>query len=364
MKYKVLAAATMTALVGGGIYLYNSPKVTEDAPVEKKIEKPAQREIRGFGVIDIEKIQAVHPDGEQLDYLRATELRLRLELNEAMRTVELPKPPPPETDKEVFDEAAWQKNAQVVISQLAELETRKKAAAEEYRKKSEPQYIEERNKIREKFANEQFNIQLKLQNADNLLLPEEKVKELNERLDALEFERNNLQKELLDKWVAEIEQYAQDSIAADETRLKAEAERLRTEVEEQTRKKQEDVTERNKKLMEDAIREMENRQVRRRELLAELQEIGRERSELEKKILDSIVDKATMLAAVARLEMVFVKRTPDISDKILSYGLEKNFELKPPESVGAAVFPGKDARDLTDDVIKEIKREQNLGTRN
>ena len=355
MDYRVIAAVvTMLALLVGGLYFYEAPKMPAE-PVET-IEKPAPKESRGVGIIDIEKIQAAHPDGELLDELRATELRLRLELNEAMRTVEFPKPPPPETNTAVFDEAAWQKNAQLIISKLAELEIRKKEAAEEYRKNSEPRYIEERNKIRDEFLNENFNIQLKLQNADNLRLTEAQINELKEKLDAVEMERNRVQKELLDKWMTEIEQYAENSVAADEARLKAEADRLKAEVEAQTRQKQEDVTERNKKIMEDAVREMENRQHRRQQLLEELNEVGKERAALEKKILASIVDKTTMLAAVTRLDMVFVKRSPVPSDDVLRRGTLQNFELKPPESVGAVVFPGKDARDLTDDVIKEMKR--------
>ncbi|MBR0102952.1 MAG: hypothetical protein IJQ01_05590 [Selenomonadaceae bacterium] len=352
MDYRVLAALLIT-LIGGGLYLYQTPEVPAE-PVDKKAEKPIQ-ENHGVGIIDIERIQAAHPEGELLDELRARELRLRLELNEAMKVVALPKPEPPETNKEVFDEAAWQKNAQLVVSQLAELESRKKLAAEEYRKKSEPHYIEERNKIRDAYLNEQLNIQLKLDNADNLQLTQEQVNELLKHLEKVQFERNQLQRELLDKWLAEIKQYANDSIAEDEARLKAEAERLKAVMEEQTRQKESEVTQRNKKLMEDALREMEGRQVRRRELLTELNEVGRERAELEKKILDSIVDKATMLAAVHRLEMVFVKRRPD-ELKILRRRIEWNFELKQPEKVGAVVFPGKDAKDLTDDLIKEMNR--------
>lgn len=355
MNYRALTIAAMTALIGGGLYFYVSPKTpSPDEPVTKKIEQPAQA--FGFGIIDIEKIQAAHPDGATLDDLRATELRLRLELNEAMRTVELPKPPPPETNTEVFDEAAWQKNAQIIISQLAELDTRRKAAAEEYRKNSEPHYIAERDKIRDEFLNENLNLQLKLQNADNLHLTQEQVNDLTKQLEEVEFERNRMQKALLDKWMAEIKKYAEDSVAADETRLKAEADRLRAEVEEQTRKKESDVTERNKTLMENAVREMENRQHRRRQILDELTEVGEQRAALEKKILDSIVDKTTMLAAVTRLEMVFVKRSPVPGDKVLRRGTLQNFELKPPESVGVVVFPGKDVRDLTGDVIKEMNR--------
>ena len=264
MNYRILATAAAAILIGGGLYYYGLPERTE--PVDKKIDRPAPQESGGVGIIDIERIQAAHPDGETLNQLRATELRLRLELNEAMKVVELPKPAPPETDSEVFDEATWQKNAQRVMSQLAELKSRKKLLAEEYRKNSEPRYIEERNKIRDKFMNEQFNIQLKLKNSDHLRLPQEEYNELLERLDQIEIERNRLQSELFERWNAEIAQYAEDSVAEDEARLRAESDRLRAEVEEQSRKKESDVTARNKKLMDDALREMESRQNRRREL--------------------------------------------------------------------------------------------------
>lgn len=354
MNYRILATATTAILIGGGLYYYGSPERPE--PVEKKIDRPAPQEARGVGIIDIEKIQAAHPDGETLNQLRATELRLRLELNEAMKVVELPKPAPPETDSEVFDEATWQKNAQRVMSRLAELNSRKKLLAEEYRKKTEPRYIEERNKIRDEFLNEQFNIQLKLDNSDHLNLPQEKVNELLKRLDQIEMERNRLQGELRDKWAAEIAKYAEDSVAEDEARLKAESDRLRAEVEAQARKKESDVTARNKKLMDDALREMESRQNRRRELLAQLQEVGKERSQLEQQILESIVDKATMLAAANRLEMVFVKREPAPEEKFSLRRDVWRFDLKPPERVGAVIFPGKAARDLTDELIKEMNR--------
>lgn len=355
MNYRALAAATLTALIGGGLWFYGSPFQSPE-PAEKKIDKPAVKEAHGVGIVDIEKIQAAHPDGERLAELRATELRLRLELNEAMKVVELPKPQPPATNTEVFDEAAWQKNAQIVMSQLAELERRKKLAAEDYRKKSEPRYIEERNKLREVYLNESFNLQLKLKNADHLHLTKEQINEFLARLDEIEMERNRLNKELLDKWMAEIAQYANDSVAEDEARLKAEADRLRAQVEAQAKQQESDVTERNKKLMEDSLREMEQRQVRRQELFTELNEVGMERSELEKKILDSIVDKATMLAAVNRLEMVLVKRNPDLDEKFLPHRLDRNFTLKEPPRVGAVLIGGKDSKDLTDELIKEMKR--------
>lgn len=353
-NYKAWAAATaITALLGGGLYFHQKPPAE---PVEEKITEPAPRESHGVGIIDIEKIQRAHPDGEQLAELQATELRLRLELDEAMRVVQLPKPKPPETDEKIFDEAAWQKNAQAVISQLAELESRKKMAAEEYRRQSEPKYIEKRNKIRDEFLNENLNIQLKLQNADNLHLSQDQINELLKQLEAVELARNEAQKKLLDEWLTEIKKFAEESVAADEERLKAESERLQQEVEAQARKKQEDVTERNRNLMEQATREIEERQTRRRELLTAVQEIGAQRAALEQKIFDSIVDKATMLATVYRLELLLAKRDP-VGDEKFSLQKESwTFELKPPEHVGAEIFVTKQTRDLTDELIKEMNR--------
>ena len=141
-----------------------------------------------------------------------------------------------------------------------------------------------------------------------------------------------------------------------EARLRAEADKLRAQVEAQARQQESDVTERNKQLMENSLRDMETRQNRRRELFTELNEVGIERSALEKKILDSIADKATMLAAVNRLAMVVVKRSPEPNAKFLPHLTERNFTLKEPPRVGAVLFGGKDSKDLTDDLIKEMNR--------
>ena len=355
-NYRAWTAAAIIALIGGGLYFYQATKPPAEPVEEKKITNPAPQETRGVGVIDIEKIQREHPDGEQLAELQATELRLRLELNEAMKVVKLPKPQPPETNEKVFDEAAWQKNAQTIISQLAELESRKKMAAEEYRRRTEPKYIEKSNQVRDQFLNENLNIQLKLKNADNLHLTQEQINELLKQLEAVEFARNEAQKKLLDEWMAEVKKYAEESTAADEARLKAESERLQQEVEAQARQKQTEVTERNRKIMEQATREIEERQIRRRELLTTVQEVGAQRAALEQKIFDSIVDKATMLAAVYRLELLLVKREP-IDDEEFSLRKEKwTFRLESPERVGAVIFTTKDTKDLTDELIKEMHR--------
>ena len=354
-NYPALTAAAIVALIGGGLYFHETPPPPAE-PVDEKTERPAPRQARGVGVIDLDRIQREHPDGEQLAELQATELRLRLELNEAMRVVQLPKPPPPAVNESVFDEAAWQKNAQAVISQLAELENRKKLVREEYRKQSEPKYIEKRNKLREKFLNEQLNIQLKLQNADNLQLKQDQIDELLKRLEEVEMERNLEQKKILDEWMADIEQFVTESTAADEARLRAEADRLQREADEQARQKQDEVTERNRRLMEQSIRDIEDRQVRRQELLTAVRQVGDERAALERKVLDSIVDKAMMVASLHRLELLLVKRMPFDDEKFLLRRPRKTFELKAPEHTGAVIFETKNTRDLTDELIQEMNR--------
>ena len=354
-NYRACTAATIIALIGGGLYFHETTEPPAK-PVEEKIEQPAPKQAQGVGVIDLDEIQNYHPDGEQLAELQAKELRLRLELNEAMRVVQLPKPESPAVNEKIFDEAAWQKNAQAVMSQLAELEMRKKLMAEEYRKKSEPQYIERRNKVRDEFMTENLNIQLKLQNADNLHLTQEQVDELLKQLEDVEFRRNAAQKKLLDEWMAEIEKFVIDSTSAEEQHLKAEADRLQREVDEQSRKKQSEVAERNRRQMEQSIRDIEERQFRRQELLSAVQQVGNERAQLEQKILNSIVDKAMMLASVHKLELLLVKRAPFDDEKFWLKRPRKNFELKAPEHTGAVVFPTKKTLDLTDELIKEIKR--------
>ena len=355
-NYRAWTAATIIALIGGGLYFHETTEPPAK-PVEEKAERSAPKEAQGVGVIDLDEIQKHHPDGEKLAELHATELRLRLELNEAMRVIQLPKPAPPAVNEKVFDEAAWQKNAQEVMSRLAELEMRKKLMVEEYRKKSEPQYIERRNKVRDDFMTENLNIQLKLQNADNLHLTQEQINELLKQLEDVEFRRNAAQKKLLDEWMAEIEKFVVDSTSAEEARLKSEADRLQREADEQSRQKQSEVAERNRKQMEQSIHDIEERQTRRQELLSSVQKIGNERAELEQKILNSIVDKAMMLASVHKLELLLVKRAPFDEEKFWLKRPQKNFELKAPEHTGAVVFPTKKTLDLTDELIKEMKRQ-------
>ena len=347
MNKKYIAAATLAALIGGGVYFQESRPPTE----QKKVSSTAEQ-THIVGYIDLQKIQAKHPDGEKLKDLCGREVRLRLELNEAMKPVETVKPP--EVDEKPFEDSAWQKNAQEVIGQLAEIQRRRKNAAEDYRKETEAEHIRRRDEIRDKYLNEVLNIKLKLQNADNLMLTLPQIAELEDRLDQLEAARNQDQLNLLNEWLAEIEAHADAAVAADRQRLRSEAGATLEAEKLAAQQKQEEVQKRNKDLMEQTAKEIESRQKRRQELLAELTEVTKERSDLEREILKSITDEAEKLGAIYKADMILVKRDPADSEKFLPYEIEMNFELKSPTSPGTPIFPGVNSKDLTDDLIKNL----------
>ena len=339
--YRLTAAVLMTILIGGGLYLYEPPK-----PV--KVERPKEPESEhGFGVIDLDEIQSKLPNGAELKELQGKEIRLRLELNEIMIPVAMPKLP--EIDLEPFSEAAREKIMQNVISQLAEVKARKKRLAEEYRAKTEPEYIRHRDEVTQAYLNEAFNITLKIRDADVLRLKPEDVRALEVRLDQLVFDRNESQRELLNDWTAEINNYVEEQTADDEARIRREGEEALQKFKEDAERNIREVQERNRALLEAAASEITNRQDRRREILDELDKITAERAELENKILDEIVNEAGKLGALHRLQMVLVKRTPTFDEKIFARRLEIK---KPP---GAMIFAGTDTIDLTPELLKALR---------
>ncbi len=349
-NYRLSAAILSAILIGGGLFFYEQPKpVRVERPQSPEKPKIAQ----GFGYIDLEQIQSKMSAGDELKELRGKEIRLRLELNEIMRPV----PPPqfPEIDTTPFEESAREKNMQNIVSQFAELRARKKRLAEEYRKSSETEYLQRRDAITKTYLNEAFNITLKLENADILRLKPEEISELEKKLDQLVIERNASQGELLSAWMAEIESYVESQTAEDEARIRRESEENLQKYSDEALQKIREVQERNRALREEAIREVAIRQTRRREILAELTETSKARAELEDKILSAIVDEAGRLGATYKLQMVFVRRAFSFDDSKFFYNTDMNFKLDAPKSPGAVIFFGKDARNLTQDLIKALR---------
>ena len=357
-KYIIPATILATSLIGGGIYVnFSSPEPPKVE--EKKIEQP--KPIQGFGIIDLDQIKAKLPEGERLDELIAREKRLQLELDALMLPYQKPKvDEPPKIDEKPFEDSAREKNAQDFISQLAQLKAKRQSLTEKYTEESRPEYIRRRNEVHEVYFNRALNISLKLQNADNLQLSAEEVKNLQIEMDDLVAERNQKQYEMLTQWTAEIAERVEKEIAPEEARIKAEARENLNKLQAEAEQKIQDTQERNKNLMETAVKEIEARQKRRQEILTELTEVTKERTELENKILDSITEETGKLAALYRVEAVLIKREPQRKEKIFNFGGEMKFKLPEKKFIGATIYPGKNTPDLTQDLIKELQLKNQL----
>lgn len=347
-NYRLGVAFLSTALIVGGLYFYEPPKPPSKitAPTVEEEEAP-----RGVGIIDVEQIKAKHPDGVLLDELRENEIRVRLELEEAMRPI-IP-PTIPEVDTKPFDDSAREKIMQEFMSKLSDLKAKEIVLTEKYRTETEPDYLKRRNEVREIFFNEALNITLKLQNAKSLYLSEEEFNALQDRLAEITAERNSKQTELRNEWVKSITDRVTAEISAEQEKLRAEYETAYKNAEEQAAQKIREVEARNQALM-DAAREMEYMQTRRKELYEELISTTRQANELESKIFNAITSEAGRFGAMLKLQMIFVQNDEDIREDEYSLPKIKNTEHFRPTS-NTIVFASGGITDLTQDLLKSMK---------
>jgi len=346
-KYRLGAVILSTALIAGGLYFYEPP--TKPPPVKPDKVKEIEQ-ARGAGVIDIEQIELHHPDYETLNELRGRQIRLQLELTAVMKPVTVPKPP--EIDEKPFDDSAREKLMQDFMAQMSELKAKKLALIEKYRNESEPEYIRNRNAVRDIYLNEALNITLKLENAKNLRLTKEQFDELQAQLDAVVKERNLKQAEMREKWVNEINQKVETEISAEQARIRQEYETAFKASEDESARKINEVRERNRALVDNALKEIEYRQTRRQEILDELNYTAEDLDRLEQKIFDSIADEAGKLAAMNKLKLVVLRRDKKFTPKRISFAEPIKLNFKKP--AGAAVYFGTDTVDLTKDLIKSM----------
>ena len=360
-KGKIIAGI-LTVLTASGIGGYNYYKSEEPPPppkpkVVKEIELP-----QGIGFIDLTRIRDNLDNGEHLAELKKLETRLKLELKDAMKPVLMS---PPKVEEKPFDDSVWQKNAQAIISEAAEIEKRKKQAAEEYRKATEEEHIKKRDEINNQFLNEVLNIKLKLQNADSMRLSSKQIEEFEKRLEEIQIERNAIQRQLMDQWVQEIAAHAEEAVKADAEKLRAQAQQSMAKITEEAKNAQTAAIERNKALMEKAMQESKARQDRRQQLRLELQEVTKERSELEDKMLDSIGDLAAKLAVIHKLKMILAVRDVDlINEELFPTTQSTAFEVNLTSTIEPMVIPSTDTVDLTDELIKELQINAKFGMRN
>ena len=353
MKKSIYAVILLTAAAGALGYEYVG---TEPAP-PKTPSEPAVKVERAFGVgyVDPKRLMDADLYGDSFAQLDEREHFIRLELQNAMRPITITEPT---VESKPFDDSVWQKNAQTIISEAAEIERRKKQAADDYRKTTEPEYLKRRDENDNQFLNEILNIKLKLQNAKVMRLTEEELNALETRLDELQRERGEIQRELEEQWIKEIADYAEEAIKEDVEKLRAQARESMDRVRLQARAEQEEAQSRNR-----AIMERSQALTARRELIQtlsnELQDVLDQRRELEDKLLKDIDDETARLAVVHGLDLVLLRRDLDETEKFYPFDFNENLsvDLMPEKNTfGGAIFPTARTVDLTDGIIKELGR--------
>lgn len=352
MNKSLCAGLALTAIVGALGYVYVSdqpePPPAPKAPV-KQIA-PAS----GIGCVDLERLIEEQFDSARFAHLDEREHFIRIELNNALRPIVIEEPT---VESKPFDDSVWQKNAQTIISEAAEINRRKTQAAEDYRKATEAQYLKRRDEINGQFLNEMFNIRMKLQNAKVMRLTDEEIAALESRMAELQHERGDIQRALEEQWVQEIAAHAEESIKDDVEKLRAQAQESMDRVKAQARADQEAAQARNRAVMERSQAVMERQQLVQT-LRHELEDVLNERQELEEQVLKEIEDETVRLAVVHNLSMVLMRRELEERDKFYPFDFETeyNFDLNTPRGSGAVVFSTARTIDLTDDLIKELKR--------
>ena len=351
-------AGILTVLTSAGIggYYYFQE---EPPPAPAKIEVVREPEpVQGIGFIDLDVVRSSLDKDGRLAELISQETRLKLELKDALKPMLMTEP---KVEQKPFDDSVWQKNAQAVISEAAEIQKRKKQAAEEYRKATEADHIKKRDEVNAQFLNEVLNIKLKLQNADNMRLTKDQIDELESRLGEIQEQRNLAQRQLMEEWVKEIAAHAEESIKDDVERLKTQAQESKEKITQEAKQAQTTAIERNKAAMEKAMQESRTRQDKRQQLMAELQSVTKERAELEEKMMDSMSDLAAKLAVINKLALVLAVK--DVSmNKYISLPSDLSSTFIVDNTVFAAdkeplIIPSTGAVDLTDKLVKELQRQ-------
>ena len=357
MNKNICAAIILSAAVGVLGCEYVSEQPSEPAPAPKPPAKTV-RSAAGVGWVDLYRLKSLQLEGDLIVQLEEQEQFLRLELKNAMRPIIIEEPT---VESKPFDDSVWQKNAQTIISEAAEIERRKKQAAEDYRKSTEAEYLQKRDENNNRFLNEILNIRLKLQNAKTMRLTDDEIRAMEARLEELQDERGKIQHELEEQWIAEIAAHAEESIKDDVEKLRAQAQASMERVKAQAAADQAAAQARNKAVMERAQAQTARRELQQ-SLSNELQEVIEKRHALEAQLIQAIEDEVSRLAVIHNLEVILLRREVDADEKFYPYSFDEGLWidlLKQPKT-GAAIFPTSASIDLTEELIKELKKRKTL----
>ena len=305
---------------------------------------------REIGTMRLAEVLAAHPSYAHLRELRAEEQTLTLLLRDLPK---LPEIEPPKTDDAPFEDSVWQKNAQTVISAHVALEREQKRLTELYRKQTEADYEARKKAIDDDYLNAILNINLKIDNQRAMHSPNVSEEELARERAVWEVERAMLKRErgerqmaLYRQWQEEIRArvaahiepqqaawttQAQEAVEAQ----KAEAERLKQEVEERSTKEMARAL---------AVQEDHSAQMQR---AARLAAVRAEADALAAEIMRDVRSRAAKLAIQHHFTLVLA--SPE-ADRMTLLPAAASFT-----AVRYAPIISNAAYDVTDEMVREMQ---------
>ncbi len=324
--------------VACGAWLLSRLTAADDTPA---LTPPAV-----IGYVNLEKVTAAHPAYSLLNELLAKRAVLKAQ------TENLPEPmtqDAPEADKEPFDDSVWQKNAQNIIGERAEIERRRKKAAQEYREKTQEEFKARRDAIDGEYLNAILNIRLKLQNADSMRLSEDAIAELNLAMENLQIERGRRQFALDNEREEDIARHADAAVAAEIGDWRERLTTSKAQLESEAALKQSEAQKRNAEFMEQQMSEslkIQNAVKKKQELILLEGKIAK----LRRLIESDIESRAAKTAIKRHFTMIAAQPALDI-DYLM--GDAYPAAMPPPEKY-VSVIPVA-AADVTEELIKEIE---------
>ena len=297
------------------------------------------------GFVNLQEAIKAHKDYEKLQGLRQELVALREEVKELLPP---PRVNPPVVEAKPFDDSIWQKNAQNIIGQYAEIERRKKKAAAEYRTETEDDYIAQRDAIDAAYVNAIANLRMKLDNADVLKLDQEMVAKITAELEYLQMERGDRQKALWEQREQSIDAYAEQAVAQRMEELRAQALAMKESLAAEAMQRQSEAQARNiqrmEQQMDDSMRfrkAMEKRQ--------EQMEKEEEILSLEKHVFNDVAGKASKLAILHHYVMIVANPATNLEALL---PLEHRAGPAPERYLPVIA---SDVEDLTGELMDELK---------
>lgn len=327
----ITCALVLLILLIGGYIAHILNKSNE----EQAVKTPS------IGIIRIKDAVKAHKDYEDINKLKKEYETLALDIMSLSEPVDIKLP---ETDEELFKEAAQQKLSQTIVDKIAALEEKRRVAVEKYVNDTKDAYEKRRAEIDERYLTAIADLRMKLDNSDILRLSDAKINELSEQLAALQHERGEAQEALKNEREQEIYNYGEKvigSMSAEIASLNAEAEKQMSEAS----LKQSEVMERNMRLLSDSLGT--DRILKIKEKEDELAKLKDEILSKEDIVFADIASKAAKYAAQNNLELV----VSDTGVNLKSL-LPQEFQTEDVERFSRVILPN--ALDITDNIINDL----------